>query len=664
MKLVAALDRMKKSQLQAYFQHWFPREEVVRSRDLLVQRLRAAMTDPTTICRQFDVLRSAEKGFLKGLLMLQGHTGSVAEIRRQRPARRIEDFEIESVLKRLKEQGFLQKGGAAGRDGSRADCFAIPDEIARALRGTVDVEKRGVGQILSLAAAGVHCDGDGVDIAAIVDLDAVRTRVNSIDDPTLRAVLWSTLEDYGGILPVSVWRRAGTDGSEGGLNRSSWRQDLEDRSLGTTGVLNLKDFGIDLEEESLCVYQEIVYAHGAWQTEREVFENDVEMRVGADLVIDLSRLLQIVYIEPLELTRDGYLYKRTEERLAPRFVLSSYQHLFEGRLLEHLVALASRLKLVARREGKLRINATRAKVWERKSVLLRVRQIYKLFLEERGREHFSFHQVYLRSLFIDLLCQARPGQWLSARGLVKMTVARFLLSLGRLGVGRDFRERANGDFGNEPLLVPLPRLQYDLYFWLVHRLALLGIVDLGYRRGHLHSVALSPLGASVLGVEGVEAAEGGGLLVNPDFEILQLPGGTRQAEDSFTLSRFAEREGNERVKRHRLTRESVKRAILAGMSLSDLLQFLEDRAREAIPGNVTYTIREWAEGLELIRRQRAVVLRSRTEDGMDRLLDILGEESVSFERVAPTTALLRGAKAERALQQLRERLREEGLYID
>ena len=102
----------------------------------------------------------------------------------------------------------------------------------------------------------------------------------------------------------------------------------------------------------------------------------------------------------------------------------------------------------------------------------------------------------------------------------------------------------------------------------------------------------------------------------------------------------------------------------AGMSLSDMIRFLEDRTREAIPGNVTYTIREWAEGLELIRRQRAVVLRSRTEDGMDRLVDILAEEGVTFERVSTTMALLRGTKAERSLQQLRERLREEGIYID
>jgi len=80
--------------------------------------------------------------------------------------------------------------------------------------------------------------------------------------------------------------------------------------------------------------------------------------------------------------------------------------------------------------------------------------------------------------------------------------------------------------------VPLERLYYDLYHWLVHRLGLLGVADLGYRDGHLESLALSSLGAAVLGHAGAPAAQTGGLLVNPDFEILQFPGSEHEAEDS------------------------------------------------------------------------------------------------------------------------------------
>ena len=377
MKLAQALEHMKKSQLQAYYQHWFPRETMERSRAVLVEKLKAAMTDPAEICRKFDVLKPSEKGFIQALLLLDNCSGSVNEIRRQRPARRIEDFELESVLRRLREQGFLHKSPSAERDGQRIDCFTIPEEIARALNVTVEVEKRGVGELLSLAAARKRKGRTGSSVADTVSIEAVRERVKSLSDPTLRAVIWSTLEDYGGILTLSVWRRAG---STGRLNRSPWRKELEEKELGTTGILNLKEYGIDLEEEALCVYQEIVYAHGLAQAEEVGGENDVELCVGADLVVDLSRLLQIVYIEPLDLTRDGYLYKRTEEKLSERFVLSSHQNLFEGRVLEHLVSLATKLKLVVRSEGKLRISLARVKVWEKRSVLLRMKKIFDLFL--------------------------------------------------------------------------------------------------------------------------------------------------------------------------------------------------------------------------------------------------------------------------------------------
>ena len=159
--------------------------------------------------------------------------------------------------------------------------------------------------------------------------------------------------------------------------------------------------------------------------------------------------------------------------------------------------------------------------------------------------------------------------------------------LAALNLALNLRMGAGHKVGGVLLFVPLERLYYDLYHWLVHRLGLLGITDLGYREGHLETIALSSLGAAVLGRKGAAAVHAGGLLVNPDFEILQFPGGAHEAEDAFTLSRFAERIGADRVKRYRLTRESVKRAILAGMHLSAIESFLKTRARTAVPRSTT-----------------------------------------------------------------------------
>jgi len=660
MKLADVLEQMNKSQLQAYYQHWFPQAPMERTRDALVEKLRAAMTDPECICSRFEALRPAEKCFIQALLLLEDCVGTVSEIRRERPARRIADFEMESILRRLKEQGFLQKVSRV-RDGRRDECFTIPEEMAEALRAVVDVERRGAGELLSLAAALDRFGVRSVNVQEACTTQAARERINAIGDPTLRAVVWSALEDYGGILTSSVWRRAGGTGR---LNKAAWRRELEERFLGTTGCLNLRDFGIDLEEESLCIYQEIVFAYGMKQAREEVQENEIELSVGGDLVVDLSRLLQILLIEPLDVTRDGFLYKRTEEKLTSQFVLTSYSNLFEGRVLEHLVGLADRLKLVSRSEGKMRINPARVRVWEKRSVRGRVKKIFELFLDETSREHYSFHQRYLRRILLDLLGRFPPRTYLGVRGLVKAAVARFLLNLQKFGIERQYKARIEGNFRTETSLVPLQRLTYDLYFWLVHRLALAGVVDVGYRRAHLHSVALSPLGAAVLGVSEPGESEEGGLLVNPDFEVIQLPGGADHAEETFMLSRFAERTASDRVKRYRLTRESIKRAILSGMKLEEILDVLNRSARKDIPANVLYSLQEWAEGVELIHRERAVVLRSRTPEGMDRLVEVLTERKVRVERLTPTVCIVKGTRGERALSQLRERLKENGIYID
>lgn len=653
MKLHEALDRLQKSQLQVYFQYWSPNAAKDGPRDQLVRKLVPMMTDPGRICRRFDALKPPERSFLEGLLLLADATGTVSEVRAQRAARRIQDFETETILRRLKEQGFIHKADGARRP--RADCFTVPDEIAAALRGSVDVDERTSLELISRAAA---CPG-AKTAEEFPDGEAVARRIAKLKDSALRAVVKTTLEDHGGILPLSAWRRAG---GRKRLHTPEWRAALEEQALGTTGALNLKRFGIEIEEEVLCIYQEAVGACSRTSAPADGAETVIS--TGSDLIVDLNRLLQLLYIQPLELTREGVLYRRMEEKLKQEFVLASYGGLGEGRLLDLLVTLATKLKLVERTDGRLQVQMARVKTWERKDVCARVKRVFEVFLKEHTRDHYSFHQKFLRAIAIEELGAIAPETSVAARGFVRAAVARFLCGLKRLSVPTAFTERLERNVVAEALFVPLERLYYDLYHWLVHRLGLLGIVDLGYRDGHLETIALSSLGAAVLGRKGAAAVQAGGLLVNPDFEILQFPGGAHEAEDAFTLSRFAERIGADRVKRYRLTRESVKRAILAGMPLAAIESFLKARARTTVPGNVIYTLGEWAEGLELVRRQRAIALKSVTPEGMDRLAQALKEGRFAFERVAPTVALLFGDKAEQALLAQRERLQEDGIYVD
>ena len=215
MKLHEALGRLQKSQLQVYFQYWSPAAAKDGPRDQLVRKLVPVMTDPGRICRRFDALKPSERSFLEGLLLLADATGTVSEVRAQRAARRIQDFETETILRRLKEQGFIHK--ADGACGPRADCFTVPEEMAAALRGSVDVDERSSLELISRAAA---CPG--ADIAKeFPNGAAVARRIAKLKDPALKAVVKTTIEDHGGILPLSAWRRAG--GRAPAATAAAWR---------------------------------------------------------------------------------------------------------------------------------------------------------------------------------------------------------------------------------------------------------------------------------------------------------------------------------------------------------------------------------------------------------------------------------------------------------
>ncbi len=660
MKLLVALDTMKKSQLQQYSEYWCNGNNKGASRDELVKLLRSRMTDVSNIYERYDALRDAEKGFLQGILLMKNHSGSVVDIRRKPPARHIEDFQIEDVVKRLKEQGFLLKS-VQKKGNNNAIALTVPTEIAEILKATIELESRTAEDFLSLQKAVARKSENNKRLSSLVKPEAVKKRVAAIKDEELASVFWKAASDAGGILLSTEWRRSG---GKGALNRPQWRRQLEEKHLGTTGRVTLKSYGIELEEEALCVYQEIVHALADAESKDAAWENSRELSVGADLVIDLSKLLQILYIEPLELTKKGHVYKKTKERLHDQFVLSFYQSFFEESFFDQLVRLAEKIDLVEQKDNALRIKEKKVQYWEEKSVIERVKIIYLLFLKEHGRRHYSFHQKYLRDLFVEEIRKLEEGKWVSIHSCVQKAISRFLLSLNEHHIDLVYKGKANHDSHDEVILVSLERLRRDLYFWIIHRLALCGLVDLGYKDGHLQALSISSLGAVVLAGQSENREEERHLLVNPDFEVLLMPGKKRYAESSIYLSHFAERVGSERVKRYKLTRRSIKRAVLSGLAIDDIISFLSMYSKEEVPDNVSYTIREWSEGVELIHRRQAVLLKSQTEDGMNRLVEVLEEHNVTHERVTPTVLFLTGSNAEKNFLKYKERLREEGLYID
>lgn len=665
------LQKASKADLQRYYLYWCPEREMTSSRERLADDLQRVMSDPELVRKRFDSLGRSQQAFLTCLLAREGYRGRLEEILADPRGRQIEPFETEALLKKLLTEGYvvraIQGDGYSPATSPAGERFLIPGETGDALRRTVAIERREPLDMLSRDRARESRPVQSQDERE-GNLDAL---IRELPDEDLRALVTQALDDHNGLLTYS---KATLNGVQpGALNREDWRRWLEEKRIGTTGILCLKDYGIDLEEEALIVYQELIYEHSLDKSQDGVPENDVEITLGTDLLVDVDRMLELLRGTAshspaqtgLELTRAGKLYKKTEEKIANTFITNRYRDIFGGSVVQYLLEVCRRLHFFEVEGQKIVGDPLRLRAWQKKALTQKLKTLYELFLDQQQGSRWSFHQKALREVLLDLLLTKSPGRWLGTQRFLNAVVALYLLRLESAGVREEFRRRWEDDFRNETLMVPFVKLHHDLSYWILHRLALLGIVDVGYRDGVFQALRLSSLGQRLFGLceEGVDDGERPAL-VNPDFEVLVFPGGSRSDDANMTLGRFADRMESDRVKRYRLTRDSVKRGIVSGLSGAKMIQLLREYSRSEVPSNVVFSLEEWADGIELVRCQRALLLRAKTPKGLEQLVFELEQEGISFERLNSSTVAVRGSRNEKAVLDLRERFLSQGLVLE
>lgn len=665
--LQTILDDVPKAQLQRFYLHWFPGTGLVSSRERLRADLLGAMTDYHTVRERFDGLNRSQRAFISSLLLRgQPFSGTVGEVRGERHGRSIEEYEVESLLKSLQEAGYIFRESRAGSDSD--EVFFIPEELGEALKCTISLEARSPLEMLSRDAsrrsnpvAGSGCDASGA--ATPVNLDA---QVAAIEDPALRSIVTSAVEDHAGIMTLSDCREGNflpAGNGNGVLDRPAWRRELETLGIGTTGVMSLRDYGIDLEEQVLVVYQELIHRRCSRLSQESFAENDREVSLGADLLIDLDRLPDILRNEPAFLTREGNVYKKVEEKLTGALVLSQNREVVHGSPVQHLFDLGRRLRIFDLEGGRVVFDPLRRRGWTQKPLIKKLAQVFDVYLTEDRGQRWSFHQATLRRLFLEELRNMAPGGWIVARPLLTAVVKRYLLGLETHRVRSTYDVELQDNFSHRRLAVSVQSLYHDLSYWVLHRMALLGLVDVGFRGDVFYSLRLSRLGARFFGVAcGPDTSEGPRLLVNPDFEILVYP--EAPEEWSWKVSQFADRLDSDYVKRYRVTRDSVRRAIVSGRKRDEILEFLGHNSYGTPPANVLFSLREWTEGVEFVRKQKVLLLRGQTKTGADRLASVLEESEIPYERLNDTMLAVRGARNERAVRERQGVLRDWGLIVE
>lgn len=216
-----------------------------------------------------------------------------------------------------------------------------------------------------------------------------------------------------------------------------------------------------------------------------------------------------------------------------------------------------------------------------------------------------------------LLLPRDEARYDSGRHLLGQLVSNRLVSLGCLQASRD----AEGEL----LIARRPRL--DVYF------------------GHA-AVAAEP--DSSLGETRV--------VVQPDFTVLVL------GVDSSPLAEllpFCERERSSLgAATLRITRSSIVKATMTGLSSAAILERLQQHSRTPLPSNVVHEVRAWSEWVRTVSAEPATLIRCPDAFAVERVVAALGRQAV---RVNDTTVAVSSIGLSDAD---RRKLLEQGIVID
>jgi hypothetical protein len=205
----------------------------------------------------------------------------------------------------------------------------------------------------------------------------------------------------------------------------------------------------------------------------------------------------------------------------------------------------------------------------------------------------------------------------TGRRVLGQLVSNRLVSLGCLQVGRD----ADGEL----LIARRPRL--DVYF------------------GHAAPAETS------------ETATDTRVIVQPDFSVLVI--GLDQSPLAELLP-FCERDrerGSAGAATLHITRASVVKAAVTGLSSSEIVERLQRHARMPLPGNVVHEVREWTDWVRVVSAAPAMVFRCPDVLAADRVAAALGRHA---EKLNETTVILSSAVLGDAD---RRKLLEQGIVI-
>lgn len=522
-------------------------------------------------------------------------------------------FELDAALAALQREGFLFPAPkpAAPTNKGDAPCWAAPGELVAGVLACRRHRQSALKDVLTLqgyldarhfrsrGGEPGSPDGNGASKAAdharkIYKLytmeSAIEQRLGKLPSHVGRAVDLA-LQRHGGLVSFAELQREQDD--PGGVDADLLRKCLEECMLGTVAALPLARCGIQPVDDAVVVFHEVALHAIRRHGERNLPMVSESLSCGVDLVTNVGRFLRELQSSKVLFTAEGDLFKASQKRIAGLLLPIPGDVLSADAQLELLYRFCLHRRLIDRR-GERALRPTPAGLaFDRAPLQEQVKLLLLHFVEDRSLPGEPFHQTRLRRLLLRLLRRAEPLLWQDVSILPFLTRNAYLAQLDTAQTEEFFAARFQG--GGYTPTEGLQQLCWNLLTWVKKRLYPLGLVDIGRHGGRPVALRLSKLGAELLEAETAAKVVPvrSTIIVNPDFEIVLFPGDDEH-DAVHAFDRFSRRIKSDQVHIFRLERAAVRQGLDDGLSLAEILQELNDRARVPIPQNVLYSLEDWA----------------------------------------------------------------------